>query len=129
MKRAALLAISVFAFAAILPAQISQRLQGGLIDAYVASYTMQEPNIPGMEPAANFVAVSFSSSDPYVEAFIIVMRVQLEDGTIAPVCQIVGRASTGGNTVVRFAVPGKPVKIDKLYIERYHAEPRDVLVK
>ena len=111
------------------PSAIYSHFQTSALDVYVDSYSVKEPEIPGMGETRYIVAISAKTTDEETESFAVQYRIQMEDGTFTFTNQTVVRDShPGAYTVVRVPVTGKPVKIVALYVIRTHWAATDTLV-
>jgi len=125
MKLASLLALLS---QSLIGEQILRHVQQYPIDAYIASYATVRPQIPGASAPENGIEVSLNTSDELTEAFVVYVRVRLDDGTESPRKALVTR-TPGVPAIIRFSTGSyTPVKISHFYVLRLHSEPIDQLI-
>src|ERR1700677_145700 len=88
-------------------AQVEFHGTSGAMTADLASYTAQQPNIPGMGKTENYLGISFSSTDTQPQFFRISVELEFADGT---------RYANPGSPVVLIQRAAKDPTVVKLYL-------------
>ena len=110
--------------------ELYQHVQVPMIDAYVDCSTLQQPEIPGFGGEMDYtVSVSVSSIDTEASAFVVYIRLKMEDGSLMSVKRLVEKPTTGRARVQFSTGALKPVAVDVFWVVRMHQEPSDQLIK
>ena len=108
-----------FALSASAFAQVSYHGSVGPIIADLASYSVQQPAIPGMGLTEYSLGISFSSSDPVPQLFNVSVELEFSDGHRYAAVRRVQRAGKDP-TVLKLALGDQmPVKIILFSIAAY----------